>query len=406
MGKVLHLTKTLHGGGGQYAFRLSNALTASNCPSSIHCLDDNSLAVVNNHERIITSLTDRVVSSAFNRFSCRPYHTFFRLSKWAIEPTIYEEDIVHLHSITGFIGFRGLSHALRVSPLVFWTAHNPWLFTGGCVAYAGCDRFTTNCRSCPILKQPVKFLARTEYALKRLFLDEFDVKVIANSKWMADLMKRSPIFENFPDIPIVPPIVDSAFSTQRNRYLARSILNISEDQFVIALSASSLTDSGKGISEFFASFPQDACWTKNVIFLLIGDGMIRLPSHISSIHVGRISEPSILADLYACSDLFVSPSFMETFGMAISEAQACGTPVIAFRTGGTPEAVYPAEPCLLLQNYDFNSLYDALEAAVLRGPIDSPQREAIARWTQDRLSATTIAKKQIAIYNGGNMNKR
>ena len=112
-------------------------------------------------------------------------------------------------------------------------------------------------------------------------------------------------------------------------------------RFVVGLSARSLTDGGKGINSFFERLPLDKAFLRDTTFLLIGEGRIPVPAGIDCHFVGHISSQERLAEIYRMLDLFVSASAMETFGMAILEAQACGTPVVAFETGGTPEAVCP-----------------------------------------------------------------
>ena len=59
--------------------------------------------------------------------------------------------------------------------------------------------------------------------------------------------------------------------------------------------------------------------------------------------LGRLNSAEEIAQVYYASDVFVSPSAMETFGMALAEAQACGTPVAAFDVGGVRDAV--SEEC-------------------------------------------------------------
>lgn len=50
-----------------------------------------------------------------------------------------------------------------------------------------------------------------------------------------------------------------------------------------------------------------------------------------------------LAQLLSSFDLFVSPSRIESFGLAIVEAMACGVPVVATRTGGAEEIIQDGE---------------------------------------------------------------
>lgn len=46
-------------------------------------------------------------------------------------------------------------------------------------------------------------------------------------------------------------------------------------------------------------------------------------------------QSSRLAEIYSAADLFVHAGATETYGLTVLEAQACGTPVVALRGGGT-----------------------------------------------------------------------
>lgn len=63
----------------------------------------------------------------------------------------------------------------------------------------------------------------------------------------------------------------------------------------------------------------------------------KLPKDIISIH--RTQDQIELASLYSKASVFVNPTREEVFGMTNIEALACGTPVITFNTGGSPECV-------------------------------------------------------------------
>ena len=60
-----------------------------------------------------------------------------------------------------------------------------------------------------------------------------------------------------------------------------------------------------------------------------------LPPTILSIH--RTQNQKELALIYSAADIFVNPTREESFSTTNIEALACGTPVVTFNTGGSPE---------------------------------------------------------------------
>ncbi len=60
-----------------------------------------------------------------------------------------------------------------------------------------------------------------------------------------------------------------------------------------------------------------------------------LPNSIISIH--RTRDQNELAEIYSAADLFVNPTREENYPTVNMESIACGTPVLTFRTGGSPE---------------------------------------------------------------------
>ena len=461
MNFVYQITKTLTGGGGVYANRLSEALRMGGVHSQFLSADEGGLFARECIPGKLRSKWDWALNGTINRRSRGTVLTFHRRQIWDSLDAIDSKDIVHFHSITGFIGDRGLRHLLWSRPRVFWTAHNPWLFTGGCVAYAGCDRFESGCRRCPLLKFPLEGWAKGELKAKVKFWRDYGVKPIANSEWMAAMMRRTPLFEGMA-IPVIPPIVDeiffantkdtnihetiepqintdkssdaggcwdnpsgTAFSNPFASELSRDSENSSitrstsgpasnstsyslpvtapqalwagGSRFVVGLSARSLTDGGKGIDRFFEKLPVGKVFLRETTFLLIGEGRIPVPPGIDCHFVGQVSSQERLAEIYRMLDLFVSASAMETFGMAILEAQACGTPVVAFKTGGTPEAVCPSGS-KLVPNGDWVGLFREVEALFGSAVKGCGKNRELSEWVAARHNWRTIAEKQIQIY--------
>lgn len=53
----------------------------------------------------------------------------------------------------------------------------------------------------------------------------------------------------------------------------------------------------------------------------------------------RTQNQQELAEIYSLADVFVNPTYADMFPTVNLEALACGTPVVTYRTGGSPEAV-------------------------------------------------------------------
>jgi glycosyltransferase involved in cell wall biosynthesis len=392
---IVHLTKTLYGGGGEYAMRLSQALEYAGHGSRVISLDGGPHPLGTGSTGRISAVYDRIMTSVINRRSTAPFSSFLRISRFNPYQTISESDIVHLHSITGFIGARGLRSLIPRGVKVFWTAHNPWTFTAGCVLYQGCDRYQSGCSACPILRFPVSSLSKLEYRIKADFIRDYNVHPIANSEWMASMLRKSPWFSHVGDIPVIKPIVQSCFHVGGKCSLDKKLP--SDDKVVIGLGARSLTDHYKGIKEFFDNLPTDAPWIKKVRFLLFGEGSLSLPTNLDVQMLGALRTPEAMADAYRSMDLYVSPTSMETFGMTLVEAQACGTPVIAFETGGTPEAVCPNGGKLVTLG-DFLKIYSAIDLCLKDLPELKSRGERAASWVDERHRSDIIISLQLEAY--------
>ncbi|MGP4074268.1 glycosyltransferase family 4 protein [Halobacillus sp. K22] len=69
---------------------------------------------------------------------------------------------------------------------------------------------------------------------------------------------------------------------------------------------------------------------------------------------------SELTDIYANSTLLVFPSTTETFGNVVLEALACGTPVVASKSGGVQEIIVDGKTGLLCEPRNSSQMIDAI----------------------------------------------
>ena len=94
------------------------------------------------------------------------------------------------------------------------------------------------------------------------------------------------------------------------------------------------------------------------------------------------------------ADVAVLPSYSESFGLAIAEAQAAGLPVVAYAAGSVPEVVADGETAWLAPLRDVDGLEKAL-AATLKNPEEVYRRglagrERVARLFRWELTAEKV----------------
>jgi len=60
------------------------------------------------------------------------------------------------------------------------------------------------------------------------------------------------------------------------------------------------------------------------------------------------------------SDIVVVPSIQEAFGLIVSEAMACGKPVIGSRVGGIPDQISDSKTGFLVEPRDIESMAEKI----------------------------------------------
>lgn len=248
-------------------------------------------------------------------------------------------DVVHLHNLHGHNVHLDIlfTYFKEKQIKIFWTFHDCWAFTGYCPHYdmVGCDRWKTGCRNCPQRSRYSWFFDRSRYLYekkKRLFTD-LDMTIITPSQWLADQVKQS-FLKDYPVRVIHNGIDLSVFQPRESDFRARHGIG---DRFMV-LGVAFGWGQRKGL-DVFRRLAEKLDPKKYQIVLVGTDDTIdkQLPPNIISIH--RTANQTELAEIYTAADLFVNPTREEVLGLVNIEANACGTPVLTYRTGGSPECI-------------------------------------------------------------------
>jgi alpha-1,6-mannosyltransferase len=111
---------------------------------------------------------------------------------------------------------------------------------------------------------------------------------------------------------------------------------------------------------------------------------------------GYIDNDEEVACLYSAADLVVHPGTCETWGLTVLEAQACGSPVVAVRGGGTDELNLSGEE-FLASSGSGRALAAAVERALPL--LDPGRRPALAAEVRSRFDRNVCYGREIDIYD-------
>ena len=271
----------------------------------------------------------------------------------------YNFDIIHLHNIHGYyLNYELLFEYLKNSNTqVVWTLHDCWSFTGHCAHYdyEGCNRWQSECHNCPLKHSYPKSIlfdnSKDNFQRKkRSFTSLNNLTIVTPSKWLANELKKGflskyyvQVINNGIDTEIFKPL-DSDF---REKY------NI-KDKFMI-LGVTNIWDEKKGF-EYFLKLSKMLSKDEVIVMVGLTDKQLQnLPSNI--IGIKRTKSQKELAQIYSTADVFVNLTLEDNFPTTNLEAQACGTMVLTFDSGGSGESI-KEDTGYIVRKGDLNGIYN------------------------------------------------
>ena len=98
-------------------------------------------------------------------------------------------------------------------------------------------------------------------------------------------------------------------------------------------------------------------WLSDAQFRHLPPGIIGIAKTISL---------AVLAEIYSAADVFVNPTLEDNFPTTNLEALACGTPVLMYDSGGSPECI-DEQTGIVVKRGDLSSLLSAIATVKARG---------------------------------------
>lgn len=278
------------------------------------------------------------------------FHSKYATKKLLWKLDFINPDLVHLHNLHGYhINIKLLFNWLKEHNCkVEWTLHDCWAFTGHCAhfIYVKCEQWKQQCSKeykCPQARRYPKIIF--ESVAQNSVVQDFErkkalftilpherLKLITPSKWLANLVKES--FLSKYEVEVHYNTIDKTiFKPTPSDFREKYGL---QNKFIILGVASTWTNR-KGLCDFI-KLANDLNESYTIVLVgLIKKQINRLPNNIIGLEKTKTSEE--LAEIYSAADIFFNPTKEDNFPTVNLEAEACGSPVITYDTGGCKETI-------------------------------------------------------------------
>lgn len=311
-------------------------------------------------------------------------------------------DIVHYHLLhNGYFSLFAMPKLTSLKPSV-WTIHDPWLMTGHCVHPYTCERWKDGCGECPDLNTFMPMRrdnTRYMFETKRRILAKSRVDIIVTSQFMLEMAKKSPIFAHN-RIHFIPFGLDMNVFKRIGLTNLRSKYNIGLDNLVISFRETENEYKGlKFIKEVLNRLSVEEYSVPITLFTVNKTGLLKdFECKFQVVELGVVTDESIMAEFYNCSDIFLMPSTAEAFGMMAIEAMACGIPVIAFEGTSLPEVIFAPAGGVCVPMKDSDALYAAIDK-LMKSPEERKEiGDEAYRLSRIHYDFENHAKKIMALY--------
>ena len=228
---------------------------------------------------------------------------------------------------------------------------------------------------------------------KKAMVEGLDLTIITPSEWLAGIVKES-FMKDFPvrvinngiDLNIFRPIehTDGELDDIRKQYglLGKKIL----------LGVAEFWGERKGLPDFLKL--REMLDDQYLIVLVGVTKKVQEMLPAGMVGIQRTQNQQELAQIYAAADVFVNPTHEENYPTTNLESMACGTPVITYRTGGSPESI-TNETGWVVNKGDVKALADLIQSIDFQ---NIERRKACAARALALFSKTRCFEGYLSLY--------
>ncbi len=321
-------------------------------------------------------------------------------------PWVKDADVVVLNWINQ--GMLSLAEIARIEAPVVWTMHDMWPFTGVCHHAGECNRYIAECGFCQYLYNGTRARDLSTSTLRRkaeLYAKK-KIHFVAVSRWLADCCRSSALCRAA-DISLIPNAFPSdSYSTRPSASRMECGL---PDGPLIAFGAARLDDPVKGLPLAIEALNRlhDSGRRATVVFFgALRDAEALRDLRMPHVHLGMVSDPARIAEIFSHCDVVLSSSHYETLPGTLIEGMAAGCIPVAFLHGGQGDVVTDRKNGYLAVYPDTADLAAGLEWALHQAEARTDlsaanplSREGLHREIDRLFNAPSVARRYIDLFN-------
>jgi glycosyltransferase involved in cell wall biosynthesis len=255
-----------------------------------------------------------------------------------------------------------------------------------------------------LVRQGPDDLSKKYFQVKQRALKEnLNLHVVAPSHWLLEQAKESPLFQHVKSFHQIPYGLMVEDYQPMESSVARTTLGLPLEAKIIGFGADGFDNRRKGfhlmidaLEELQKTKPSLSTPIRAIVF---GNGHIdpEVAKRLSIHYCGYLSNRKELSTVYSACDLFVLPSIEDNLPQTGMESMACGTPVVAFKTGGVPDFVRPGITGGLTHSKDAFSLADCIRRTLASSSLDA-MRDNCVKMIQSEFSWQQEARYYTDLY--------
>lgn len=270
-------------------------------------------------------------------------------------------DVIYVHWVMmGFLSLDSFNALISTNKKIVIFMHDMWYMTGGCHYALDCTCFKESCYGCPIFSSQNN-VAHYQFLKKNLvFKNCPNLFFVSPSIWLKQLSKESALLSSN-EVHFIPNYFKSDIFKPQDKFLIRSELGLPLDKFIICFGAVSIDSPYKGWKYLkkaleYLSFLYKSDEVEILIFGEVNKELVSNEIKFKVNFLGFLYNELDIAKAYNAANVFVLPSTMDNQPTTVIESLNCGTPVVVFDLGGSPEMIDHKKNGYIANAYDSEDL--------------------------------------------------